>query len=153
VTRRADGSAFPWCADYAASRSEIPVGQWVTLAFTYDSQFIRAYVNGVLEERPLRSQADRREDPYFTKEGPEGGDRGMNPYYHGRGIFCYDPVKHTQSKPGGGADFTVGARYAVGDFLGEALRGRLGGLAVFDRALSDDELRRLHESAHVAELP
>ena len=70
----------------------------------------------------------------------------------GRGIFCYNPARHAQTKPGGGADFTVGARYAVGSYLGEALKGRLGGLAVFDRALSDDEMKRLHDAANISSL-
>lgn len=146
VTRRADGSAFPWCCDFAATKSQVPTGQWVTLGFTYDAQYIRAYFNGRLEERPLRPKQDRRDDRYFTHEGPDGGNRGMNPYYHGRGIFCYDATKHSKSKPGGPADFTVAARYAVGSYLGEALKGELGGLAVFDRALSDEQMLRLHRS-------
>jgi hypothetical protein len=49
VTRRADGSAFPWCADYAATRSEVPEEQWCSLGFTYDGKYIRAYINGVLD--------------------------------------------------------------------------------------------------------
>ncbi|SFH60458.1 LamG domain-containing protein [Planctomicrobium piriforme] len=152
VSRRADGSAFPWCCDYAASKSPVPVGEWVTLGFTYDSKFIRAYYNGVLEERPIVPGVDKRDDPYFTTEGPNGASRGVNPFYHGRGIFCYDPAKHAKTKPGGGADFTVAARYAVGDFLGEAMRGKMGGLAVFDRAISDTEMRQLHDAASLPAL-
>lgn len=153
VTRRADGSAFPWCADYAATRSQVPEKEWVTLGFTYDGKYIRAYFNGVLEERALDAKADKRTDPYFTSEGPEGKDRGMNPYYHARGIFKYDPKLHQETKPGGGADFTVGARYAVGSYLGEAMRGKFAGLAVYDRAISDDEMKQLHESAAIEKLP
>jgi hypothetical protein len=149
VTRRADGSAFPWCADYAATAGEVPVEKWCTLGFTYDSKFIRAYINGRLDELKMDAVKHKRTDPYFTKEGPGGGDRGMNPYFHGRGIFRYDPTKHAQTKPGGGADFTVGARYAVGNMLGEATIGRFGGLAVFSRALTDAEMKALHEAANV----
>ncbi len=152
VTRRADGSAFPWCADYAASASKVPEEQWCTLAFTYDGEYIRAYINGVLEKRKLDAKKDRRTDRYFTKEGPGGSDRGMNPYYHGRGIFQYDPAEHAKTKPGGGSDFTVGARYAVGSFTREATIGRFGGLAVFNRALSDAEILKLHQSANIAAL-
>ncbi|QDT65826.1 LamG domain-containing protein [Calycomorphotria hydatis] len=151
VTRRADGSAFPWCADYAASVSEVPTDEWCTLAFTYDSKYIRSYINGVMEPRDLNPKKDRRNDSYFTTEGPDGGDRGMNPYYHGRGIFCYDPVKHKDSKISP-ADFTVAARYAVGSHTGEASIGLFGGLAVFNRALTDSELMKLHQSANIAAL-
>ncbi|MCF3648422.1 hypothetical protein [Synoicihabitans lomoniglobus] len=149
VTRRADGSAFPWCADYAATREEVPTDEWCTLAFTYDGRFLRAYINGRFEERPLQPEADRRADRYFTQEGPDGGDRGMNPYYHGRGIFAYDPAQHATTKPGGGADFTVGSRYAVGSMLREATIGEFGALAVFDRALSSAEIARLHAASGV----
>jgi hypothetical protein len=152
VTRRADGSAFPWCADYAATAHEVPTDTWCTVAFTYDGQFIRAYLNGTLDTLALDAVKHKRNDPYFTKEGPGGTDRGMNPYYHGRGIFRYDAAKHAATKPGGGSDFTVGARYAVGKMLGEATIGRFGALAVFNRALSDPELKKLHEAANIGAL-
>ncbi len=152
VTRRADGSPFPWCADYAATRHEVPTEQWCSLGFTYDSKYIRAYINGVLDVRALDAAKDKRADRYFMLEGPDGKDRGMNPYYHGRGIFRYDPTKHAQTKPGGGSDFTVGARYAVGSFLGEATKGRFGGLADFNRAITDAEMKKLHDSANVSAL-
>ncbi len=90
----------------------MPEEQWCSLAFTYDCQYLRAYITGVMDERPLDPVKDKRNDPYFTQGGPGGEDRGMNPYYHGRGIFGYDPALHSKTKPGGGADFTVGARYA-----------------------------------------
>lgn len=147
VSRRADGSALPWCVDYAAPRSELPVGRWVTLGFTYDGTHITAYLDGVLEKREMDPVKDKRDDRYFTSEGPGGGPRGMNPYYHGRGIFRYDPSLHAESKPKGPADFTVGARYAGGSMLGEALKGRMAGLAVFNRALTADEMKRLHKAA------
>jgi hypothetical protein len=36
---------------------------------------------------------------------------------------------------------------AVGSMTGEATIGRFGGLAVFSRALKDDEMQRLHRAA------
>lgn len=75
----------------------------------------------------------------------------MNPYYHGRGIFKLDPEKHASTKIGG-ADFTVGARYAVGSMLGEATIGKFGGLAVFNRAISEAEMMKLHKAANVEAL-
>lgn len=151
VTRRSDGSAFPWCADYAASVSEVPEGKWCTLGFTYDSKYLRAFVNGVCEQRALDAVKDKRSDPYFTKEGPEGKDRGMNPYFHGRGIFHYDPAKHAQTKIAP-SDFTVGSRMAVGSMTGEATKGKFGGLAVFNRALSEAEMKKLHDAAQIESL-
>ncbi|MCR9117709.1 MAG: LamG domain-containing protein [bacterium] len=151
VTRRADGSAFPWCCDYASSASPVPTETWCTLGFTYDSKYVRAYINGKLDAQELDPKKHRRTDPYFTHEGPDGGDRGMNPYYHGRGIFKYDPEKHAETKIGG-ADFTVGARYAVGSFLREATIGKFGGVAVFDRALTNKEMKALHDAAKIEDL-
>ncbi len=154
VTRRADGSAFPWCGDYAASQSAVPTGRWCTLGFTYDGRFIRAYINGVLDARPFDPVKDKRTDRYYTHEGPDGGPRGINPYFHGRGIFRFDPALHAKTKPMGGSDFTVGARYAVGHPLGEgsATVGKFGGLAVFNRAITDAEMKTLHEAARIADL-
>lgn len=148
VTRRADGSAFPWCADYAVTAHEVPVEEWCTLGFTYDSKFIRAFINGRLDGLKPDPEKHHRADPYFTKEGPGGGNRGMNPYFHGRGIFRYDAARHaaTRIRP---SDFTVGSRMAVGSMTGEATIGRFGGLAVFDRALSEAEMKRLHDGASV----
>ncbi len=150
VSRRADGSAMPWCVDYAASDSTVETGTWVSVGFTYDSDYIRAFYNGAFEERPVDPDADNRTDSYFTDEGPGGEDRGMNPYYHGKPIFEYDPAIHSETKPQGGADFTVGSRYSGGSFFGEPMRGAIGGLAVFDRALTESEMLQAHESANLA---
>jgi len=149
VTRRADGSALPWCADYAVTNSEVPVGKWCSLGFTYDGKFLRAYINGKLDALQLDPAKHHRDDPYFTTEGPDGKDRGMNPYFHGRGIFKYDPALHATTKPGGGSDFTVGARFTIGSLLREATLGRFAGLAVFNRALTDDEMMKLHAAANL----
>jgi hypothetical protein len=149
VTRRADGSAFPWCVDYAATASEVPEERWVTLGFTYDSRTIRAYIDGRLDAWDGTNGCTARTDRYFTSEGPNGGTRGMNPYFHGRGIFTYDPKKHVSTKPMGGSDFTVASRFALGNEFPEATTGRFAGLAVFNRALSDSEMLALHQAANL----
>lgn len=58
-----------------------------------------------------------------------------NPYPYEGGIF-----------DGGddGADFTVGAVHRLGA-IGNDFVGQLGGLAIFDRALSADEIAQIHE--------
>ncbi len=154
VTRRADGSAFPWCADYAVSRRVVPTARWCTLGFTYDGKWLSAYIDGRLDHHALDPVEHGRTDPYFTSEGPDGGSRGLNPYYHGRGIFRYDPDKHAETKPMGGSDFIVGARFAHGTLFaeGKSTIGRVGGLAVFDRALTEEEMLALHESANIEAL-
>jgi hypothetical protein len=152
VTRRADGSPFPWCADYAVSACDVPTERWCTLGFTYDGEWIAAYIDGVLDRQELDPEKHRRTDRYFTREGPGGGSRGLNPYYLGRGIFTYDAAKHAVSKPLGGSDFIVGARYAGGNLFheGRATKGRFAGLAVFRRALSAAEMKALHAAANLA---
>jgi hypothetical protein len=154
VTRRADGSPFPWCADYAVSAREVPTLRWCTLGFTYDGEWVTAYIDGVLDRHELDPVKHRRTDRYFTQEGPGGGSRGLNPYWHGRGVFAYDPATHAAAKPMGGSDFIVGARYAVGTLFheGKATMGRFAGLAVFGRALTEAEMKALHDAANVHEL-
>ena len=151
VSRRASGTGMPWCVDDAASVSVVPEHRWVTLGFTYDGRYIRAYFNGVMEARQVDPVKDNRTDPYFAKEGPFGGHRGINPYFHGRGIFKYDPARDggAKMKP---SPFLVGARYAVGSMFGEAMKGSLAGLAVFNRALTEKEMQKLHASAHLQAL-
>ncbi|MEM9753751.1 MAG: hypothetical protein AAF916_10245 [Planctomycetota bacterium] len=152
VTRREDGSGLPWNLDYAASAQTIEVDRWMSVGFTYDGEILKAFYNGVFEENPGNPDnpsLDGRNDPYFF-EAPGDEYRGLNPYYHGRGIFEYDPAIHSDSKPQGGADFTIGSRFAVGSALKESMVGQIGGLAVFDRALTQSEMLALHDSANLA---
>ncbi len=80
VTRRADGSRFPWCADYAVSARPVPTERWCTLGFTYDGEWLSAYIDGELDRHELDPVKHKRTDRYFTHEGPGGGSRGLNPY-------------------------------------------------------------------------
>jgi hypothetical protein len=154
VTRRADGSRFPWCADYAVSARPVPTDRWCTLGFTYDGEWLSAFIDGELDRHELDPVKHRRTDRYFTHEGPGGGSRGLNPYYHGRGIFAYDPAHHAATKPMGGSDFLVGARFALGSVSaeGKTTLGHFGGLAVFNRSLTLEEMKRLHDAANLPAL-
>ena len=82
-------------------------------------------------------------DPTFDPPG--------RTYYHGRGIFRHVPELHARTKIAP-SDFTVGSRMAVGSMTKEATLGKFGGLAVFNRALTDDEMRKLHEAADVGSI-
>jgi len=144
ASRRADGTTLPWCVDYAATESKVELNKWVSIGFTYDGKWIRAYYNGRFERRELQPKEDRRTDRYFTREGPDGGDRGMNPYYQPDGIYCYDP--EDEAKRDEGAPFTVGGRQALGKEVAETFKGSFGGLAVFNRALSDEQMLAIHEA-------
>jgi hypothetical protein len=134
---------LPWCADYAATRQRYPLGRWCSVACTYDAAWLTAYLDGEATPRPLHAEADRRDDRYFTAEGPGGGDRGMNPYYHGRGLYRHDP----RVKTGGGSPFVVGARQVRGRDGSEPLNGLMARLALYGRCLTPEELSRLHAEA------
>ncbi len=144
ATRRADGSAFPWCVDYAATRERYPVGRWCSVAMTYDGVTLTAFLDGVATPRAADPEADNRDDPYFTAGGPGGGSRGMNPYHHGRGLFRHDPARDAGAKPHGRGDFVVGARCVRGTHGAEPLNGLLAGLAVCGRCLVPAEVASLH---------
>jgi sugar lactone lactonase YvrE len=70
------------------------------------------------------------------RNGQFDGRANRNPYPYAEGIF-----------DGGedGADFTVGAVHRLGK-IGNDFVGQLGGLAVFDRALSADEIQQIHKN-------
>ena len=113
----------PFCFSYATGATEVPAGEWATAAFTYDGAAIRTYLDGELD-----------------------ANGAANPFPWDRPIFDGGP---------GGADFTVGQRPVPSwpDFPdGEpghpvGFVGDLGGLAVFRRALSADEIAGLHAGA------
>jgi hypothetical protein len=112
---------YKYCMDAAIGTTPVPFNQWQCVAISYDGQFAKAYVNGKLDKR---------------------GDR--NPYHYPLGIF--DGGKD-------GADFTVGAVARPervdedfkphGSVVANRYFGLLGGLAVYDRALTDDEMLQL----------
>ncbi len=117
---------FPYSIDYSASKQEVPANEWAFVAFTYDGEYIKSYFNGEFEERaPERINHTQGFEGY-----PEGLVQQKNPYYfpHGMG--------------NNGSDFTVGAvllKAGMGNFF----KGQIGGLAIFDRVLDDETLKRL----------
>lgn len=112
---------FKYCMDAAIGQTPIPQNEWVFAALTFDGREARAYLNGVLDAR-----------------------EGRNPLPFPRALFDGGP---------NGADFTVGAvarPVSVGDdgtengsIMGNPFFGVLGGLAVFNRALSASEMANL----------
>lgn len=113
----------PFCFSYASGGTKLPKREWTMIAYTYDHQFLRVYVNGKLDIHP-----------------------GHNPFPWNKPIFN-----------GGedGADFTVARQclpnwphypHAEKPMLKQGFGGKLGGLAVYKRALSADELATMHEA-------
>lgn len=113
---------FKYCMEAAIGQAPVAFGEWVCAASTYDGAVARAYLNGVLDEREDRN-------PYFY-EGP---------------LFDGGPD---------GSDFNVGATprpisidsdgVEHGSVVANPFYGVLGGLALYSRALSADEVALLN---------
>jgi hypothetical protein len=114
---------FPYSIDYSASKQEVAANQWVCIAFTYDGTEIKSYMNGIFEARdPELINNTKGFDGY-----PYGLTQSKNPYY-----FPYGMGNN-------GSDFTVGA-VLLKKGMGNFFKGQIGGLAVFNRALTAAEL-------------
>ena len=115
---------FPYSIDYSASKQIVPQNEWCAVAFTYDGEYIRSYFNGEFEER--------EEELINHTTGFEGYPEGLrqvkNPYYFPDGIG------------NNGSDFTVGAVFASNRYA-NFFKGEIGGLAVYDRALTAEEVK------------
>ena len=82
-----------------------------------------------------------------TLKGPMAERAESIPFTTVGGIFAHDATKHGQTKIAP-SDFTIGSRLVMRGKLREALVGDMAGLAVFSRALSDEEMKTLHAAAH-----
>ncbi|WNR44058.1 LamG domain-containing protein [Paenibacillus roseipurpureus] len=105
-----------WCMDASIGSHAVPRGEWQFVAFTYDGEYARSYLNGILDER-----------------------EGRNPYPYPGGL--YDGGED-------GADFTVGAVDRLHE-IGNYFVGSFGGLAIYNKALSANELSELYAATLV----
>ena len=102
------------------------MNEWCCVAFTYDGTYIRSYLNGVFEKRDEELiEHTKGFDGY-----PEGLRQCKNPYYFPDGIGD------------NGSDFTVGA-VLLKNGMGNFFKGQIGGIAVYDKSLSDDDMRKI----------
>lgn len=117
---------FPFSIDYSASRQLVPKDEWCVVAFTYDGEYIRSYLDGRFESR--------EEELINHTKGFEGYPDGLrqvkNPYYFPDGIGD------------NGSDFTVGAVF-VANRIGNYFKGDIAAIALYDRALSDEEIGKI----------
>ena len=120
---------FPYSIDYSASGQKVPANVWCTVAFTYDGKYIRSYYNGVFEARETELISNTKGFEGY----PEGLIQSKNPYY-----FPYGMGNN-------GSDFTVGS-VLLKSGMGNYFKGQIGGLAVFDRALSEKEIKSICHS-------
>jgi hypothetical protein len=118
---------FPYSIDYSASKQQVEKQQWQCVAFTYDGKEIKSYLNGKFEPRePELINHTKGFEGY-----PDGLIQTKNPYHFPAGMG------------NNGSDFTVGAvllKAGMGNFF----KGQIGGLAVFNRALTDQEINALY---------
>ena len=141
-------------------RLSVPAGtvttlpSWHMLAMTFDGNAIRALVNGSLDVRP----PDR---PHRTPNFTQCTERWQNPApistWTNRSAGTWGPGGAPVSK--NKADFTVGGQRGVPCLdgvkcsgMGHAWSGRLGGLAVYDRALEAAELHGLAQQTGMTPL-
>ncbi len=117
---------FPYSIDYSASKQMVPKNEWCCAAFTYDGKYIKSYLNGIFESREPELIEHTKDFEGF----PEGLTQIKNPYF-----FPYGMGNN-------GSDFTVGAVLLKAG-MGNYFKGLIGGLAVFERALSADEIERI----------
>ncbi len=118
---------FPFSMDYSASRQQVPKDEWVCVAFTYDGTYIKSYLNGLFEPRepePIQRTAG------FLHDKPNGVIQVKNPYFYPYGIGS------------NASDFTVGA-VQLKNGMGNFFNGKIGGIAVFNKALSEKEMKDL----------
>jgi hypothetical protein len=119
---------FPYSIDYSASKQLVPKNEWCCVAFTYDGKEIKSYLNGIFEAR----EPEHINNTDGFEGYPNGLTQSKNPYY-----FPYGMGNN-------GSDFTVGAvllKRGMGNFF----KGQIGGLAVYNRALTDAEMKGIGE--------
>ncbi|HAZ01709.1 MAG: hypothetical protein A2W90_16010 [Bacteroidetes bacterium GWF2_42_66] len=117
---------FPFSIDYSASKQIVPKNEWCCIAFTYDGSCIKSYLNGEFESRDPELINNTKGFPGY----PDGLVQSKNPYFFPNGIG------------NNGSDFTVGAvllKRGMGNFF----KGLIGGVAIYDRALTNDEIKEL----------
>jgi hypothetical protein len=131
-----------WSVSYALGASPINHTTWHMLAMTFDGSSIRAFVNGSLDVRPPRRLPVTPTFPYCN-------ETWQNP----APISTWTANTKGSWGPGGAAgslnrtDFTVGGQWSEPcvdgvkcNGIGHPWSGLVGGLAVYDRALSATEL-------------
>jgi hypothetical protein len=117
---------FPYSIDYSASKQQVAKNQWQCVAFTYDGEWIKSFLNGDFQSRePELIEHTKGFDGF-----PDGIIQSKNPYHFPDGMG------------NNGSDFTVGA-VLLKSGMGNYFNGLIGGLAVFNRALSKNEINTL----------
>jgi len=108
------------------------------VAMTFDGKFIRSFVNGTLDYRPPHRIHEPSDACNETWQNPASVSTWSNRSSWGPAGDPLFPDRHT--------DFAVGGQKGAkekGEPLGHQWTGLIGGLAVYNRALTEDELREM----------
>ena len=124
-----------WSISYAVGSAHVRYGDWNMLALTFDGSAIRSYVNGTLDTRSPHRLHPASDPCNETWANPASIDIWTNRSRWGPGG---DPRTRNQT------DFAVGGQKGKpGSGIGHPWTGRVGGLAVYSRALTASELQAM----------
>lgn len=112
----------PFSFSYATGETFIEKDTWYMVAYTYDREALRVYVNGELDRNGNYNPF------YWNKPIHNGGENGADFTVAQRSVPSWP--NYPEGTPGNKVGFG----------------GVLGGLAVYRRALKPEELRKLYES-------
>ena len=112
----------PFCFSYATGKSKIIKNTWYMIGYTYDQNDIKVYVDGNLDENGNYNPF------YWDKPIYDGGEDGSD------FTVAQRAVPQWPDYPEGESNYKVG------------FGGILGGLAVYNRALTPAEFKNLYKS-------
>jgi len=117
----------PYCMDVAIGATPVSTGTWHCIAITYDGAYARSWLDGALDVRE-----------------PQGGP-GRNPFHYPGGLLKGDGnfTVGAVSRPDKVTSDGNGGFVESGGIIANPFTGLLGGLAIYDRALSPAELASL----------
>lgn len=124
---------LPYSREQSASQSPVELNRWCVLAMTYDGAQIKSFYDCRWEPRPT-----------YTEPGAPNGEGltySKNPFLWSEGL-----------NDGKLSDFAVGANRLTSSWT-NYFYGRIGGLAVFKKALSQAELMRVQRVMFGSTLP
>lgn len=117
---------WPYCMDGAVGKTDLHPGDWHTVATSYDGREIRLYLDGLLDANPPITDTH----PFGANPFPYTGD-----LYKGEADFTIGATR----RPDGVVSDGKGGFEDRGSTVANPFVGRLGGVAIFDRALTDAE--------------
>ena len=116
---------YPYCMDVAIGATPVPFDDWHCVAMTYDGNEAAAYLDGRLDAREPQGEPGR--NPFYLPGG-------LNPESADFTVGAVSRPERVEPDPQGGFRET-------GSLTGNPFVGLLGGLAIFRRALTADELQ------------